>query len=457
MRNWTVALAALALAGSPAFAADALGLKNISTDGSIEVLGVSASNEADSSDPANDHRGNTVTRVRVGLSAEVTDDVKARVEVVRNPSTTGAAQYGSAAVPTNLNTEQSAFVIQNSYLDLANFLSLDSVRLGRQYVGRANDSIVYFGPVNDDSLSVNALDALAVSKKVGPVTLLGVTGKVFDNDAVGSTDAGEAAPGDTNATWITASSDELLKLPNLKVPLEIGYYSRTQANTFVTSDNDNLTVIDLRAGVACPKDTFHANLEYAINGGQQNAGASKKKHKGSLMILSADWNGGKDNAFGVHADLVNASGDNNADNSDKAFRAISSDYRYGEILTNDNTFAASHPGVGAGLDSGLEGAGFNIIKLGGHYVLPVADNKVSLHADYIMAKTSKALPVGGGTSKKIGNEIDLAVKYKHSDTVMAKLGYAMLSPDDLVTGGGSAQDDSVSKAFAKLLVKWGSN
>ena len=40
---------------------------------------------------------------------------------------------------------------------------------------------------------------------------------------------------------------------------------------------------------------------------------------------------------------------------------------------------------------------------------------------------------------------------------MAKLGYAMLSPDDLVTGGGSAQDDSVSKAFAKLLVKWGSN
>ncbi|HMZ25894.1 MAG TPA: hypothetical protein PLT11_03205 [Elusimicrobiota bacterium] len=454
MRNWTVALAALALAGSPAFAADALGLKNISTDGSIEVLGVSANNEQDYSDPANDHRGDTVTRVRVGLSADVTEDVKARVEAVRNPSTTSAAQYGNAARPTDLNTEQSAFKFQNAYLDLSNFLSLDSVRLGRQYVGRANDAIVYFGPVNDDLLGVSALDALAVSKKVGPVTLLGVTGKVSDDDVIATTstatDAGDTA-GDVNASWITASSDELIKLKDLKVPLEIGYYSMTNSNAAATSDNANLSIIDLRAGVQCPKDSFKVMLEYAMNGGQQNAGATKTKFKGSLLLLTAYWKG-EDNAYGVHADFASASGDDTADTNDKSFHDIAGDYRWGEILSNDNV-----ADVGVGFDSGAQGPGLNIVKIGGHYVLPVVDKKVSLHADYIMAKTSKSVTLAGGTSKKIGNEIDLAVKYKHSDNVMAKVGYAMLSPDDVLTGGGSAQDDQVSKAFAKLLVKWGNN
>jgi hypothetical protein len=192
-------------------------------------------------------------------------------------------------------------------------------------------------------------------------------------------------------------------------------------------------------------------LEYAMNGGQQNAGATKTKFKGSLLLLTAYWKG-EDNAYGVHADFASASGDDTADTNDKSFHDIAGDYRWGEILSNDNV-----ADVGVGFDSGAQGPGLNIVKIGGHYVLPVVDKKVSLHADYIMAKTSKSVTLAGGTSKKIGNEIDLAVKYKHSDNVMAKVGYAMLSPDDVLTGGGSAQDDQVSKAFAKLLVKWGNN
>ena len=108
MRKSLVAIAILSLTGS-AFSTDLLGLKNLKVDGSLEVLGNQAENETDADDGNNDKRGNTVTRVRLGVDMDVTTDVTARIEAVRNPedgNTWGRgdqSQYGTSGRATTAN------------------------------------------------------------------------------------------------------------------------------------------------------------------------------------------------------------------------------------------------------------------------------------------------------------------------------------------------------------------
>src|SRR6476620_1263026 len=112
MMKRLVALIAMLLVGAPAWAL--VGLENVSFDGSLEVKGMSANNEATLS-KANDHRGVTDTRTRVGINADVTEDVKGRVEITRTPSSAGsAALYGGATRPTSVQTEENSWVFDNA-------------------------------------------------------------------------------------------------------------------------------------------------------------------------------------------------------------------------------------------------------------------------------------------------------------------------------------------------------
>src|SRR5687767_15300972 len=104
------------------------GLGDVNFDGSLEVSGNSAKNETDFS-PANDHRGNTATRTRVGMNATVTEEVMGRLEVARSPRL-----YGTAA--TTVSGEELLWSFQNAYVHFDDLLGF-KVRLGRQYVGRS--------------------------------------------------------------------------------------------------------------------------------------------------------------------------------------------------------------------------------------------------------------------------------------------------------------------------------
>jgi hypothetical protein len=376
---------------------------------------------------------------------DLNKDVSGRLEFVRNPDATFAAQYGNGA--SNLDTEQTAIRIQNAYVDMANFLGLDTVRVGRQYVGREGDLILFLGPVNDDALTVNALDALAVSKKFSKVNLYGATGKIYDNNGVPG--AGAAGPGDINVSWITAASDELIASDKVKVPLEIGYYQANNTSGTATNDNVTLTVMDLRAGIAALDNKLTASAEYAMNGGQDNNSGTKIKYKGNAILVKAAF-ADMDKGFDIHAHYAQGSGDDTG-NDDKEFHSISSDYRYSEILSNDNEFTVTSGLPGAGLDAG--GLGLNVVTVGGSYVLPWMDKKFKALGDYYMVKTEKSVPVLGD---KIGNEFDLSITYSHSEDVAVKAGYAMLTPDDLLTGGAGAPDENVTKLWAKMDVKFGS-
>ncbi|MBI4396889.1 MAG: hypothetical protein HY548_07325 [Elusimicrobia bacterium] len=463
MKKFFALLAVLMFAGSVSGRAGILGLENITPDASLEILGQRANNETDANDGAKDTRGNVITRLRVGLNAGITEGVRGRIEALRNSNTGGAVvQYGSGR-PSSIAATEGAIAFQNAYIDIDGMLTLDKFRLGRQYGGRPGDLLVFFGPYNDDALSVQALDALSVEKKIGPVKTMFATGKVREDDTapgaagVSETDADDVL-GDVNAGWLVLGSDELI--PNLRVPLEIGYYQASNQGAVAESDNINLSIIDLRAGVDLMEEALKLGLEYAVNGGQDNngpTGAAKSDYKGNALLLKALYDN-NDAGWGGHLHYAMASGDDTG-NDDKAFHDFSvagwavSDFRYGEILTNSNAL-----GFGPGLDTGAGGPGISLFNLGGYFNLPVFENRLTATADLTMAEADK---VPSGADDGIGTEFDLALHYFHSDSVRASIGYALASPEKGIASGFAAPTppntptDNITKLFAKIMVKWG--
>ncbi|MGQ0643888.1 MAG: hypothetical protein ACT4O3_00140 [Elusimicrobiota bacterium] len=470
MKKYLAIFVIALVAGAPYARAEMLGLLNdVTADGALDISGQQANNETDGDGSAHDRRGAVITRLRLGLNAGLADGVRARLEATRNSGATGAANggtvmYGGALRPTSLTTEQGAIVVQNAYIDLEDFLTTEWFRLGRHYGGRPGDLLVYYGPYQDDSLTIQSLDGLSVGRKFGPVMANFVTGKVMEGaPTTVATDA--AGAGDINVNWLILGSSELF--PEVEIPLEFGYYQGTATNGPVASDNNNLTIMDFRAGYNQLMDgALKLGFEYAMNGGQLNTGpATQADYKGNALLLSAAYDD-EANGFGLHARYANASGDDPSgtgtdDDAFHDFRTLGwavSDFRYGEILSRDNTAATflgfTSPG---GLDTGANGPGANIINIGGYYVVPRWDEKVRLSLDYIMAKVNE---VPSGVDDGVGSEIDLAAHYDHSSAVRATVGYAMFSPDkglvNAFAGTADLPTDNVTKLFARLNVKFGS-
>jgi len=195
MKKLIAMLSILFMAGSQSGWAEMLGLlNNLKADGSLEVSGQQGQNEFDvgTAGVANDHRGTTTTRLRVGLSADLAEGVKGRVEAVRNSQNGGGiVQFGDG--PSTITTEQNSIAFQNAYVELNSFLKfIDTIRLGRQYLGRPGDLLVAFLPFNDDSMTVSALDGLSLSKKWGRINVWAAGGKAREDDAVAAPDFASA-------------------------------------------------------------------------------------------------------------------------------------------------------------------------------------------------------------------------------------------------------------------------
>src|SRR5262245_14877839 len=89
-----MALAIVVLLAGATRSCALVGMGDVKFDGSLEVNGISANNENESAGTAsavNDHRGNTATRLRLGMNAQITEGVKGRLELVRSPRLYGTA------------------------------------------------------------------------------------------------------------------------------------------------------------------------------------------------------------------------------------------------------------------------------------------------------------------------------------------------------------------------------
>ena len=138
---------------------------NVDAIGEIEVIG--ANNNAQKIDA-----NGAASRVMAGLSAELTEDVRANVQFVYKTPWDGADEGRS------LNTYQDEIYLAEANMVLSNLMDRFELTLGRQFYGDEDSALLYFGPRHGYmaalSIPVTSLDAakLTYADDVKALTLI---------------------------------------------------------------------------------------------------------------------------------------------------------------------------------------------------------------------------------------------------------------------------------------------
>ncbi len=138
---------------------------NVDAIGEIEVIG--ANNNAQMSDA-----NGAASRVMAGLSAELTEDVRANVQFVYNTPWDGSEKG------KDLNTYQNQIYLAEANMVLSNLFDRFELTLGRQFYGDEDSALLYFGPRHGYmaalSSPVTSLDAakLTYADEVKALTLI---------------------------------------------------------------------------------------------------------------------------------------------------------------------------------------------------------------------------------------------------------------------------------------------
>jgi hypothetical protein len=448
MRKLMAAIAIVLVAGLPATSWALLGFEGVSYDGSLEVSATRAANESDQSDgqSPDDRHSDVDTRTRLGINMQVTEGVDGRIEFVRN-----GTRYGTGA--TNLSSEESLIDLQNLFINL--MVWNWSWRIGRQYVGDEGDLVWNIGPRSDDILRVDAIDGVDIRRQWDKFSLDAFAGKATENNAQGGTsEIGERS--------LKNLMFGFTGVPNNKIWVAgtWGYNS----NGSNTSDSTKLQIY--RAGIkgGINENFFTYRGEVLMNTGEDLSNTvlippldnRKIKFKGRAFDVGAGVNLAETGAgqISLGADYTMASGDDDAtDADDDSFRdlravgVLSTDRYYGEIFGRSN--GLSFVPVGQGLDTGSQGTGLTILHANVLYK-PSWATKSWWRFDWYDFSATEDQNVGD-----YGTEFDLTAGYRHSDNVGFEAGYAMLMPDDQITGGAAAPDDNITKLFARLKVGFG--
>ncbi|OUO56566.1 hypothetical protein [Candidatus Avelusimicrobium gallicola] len=169
-------LLGLLLAMTMAWPINAAIVDNVDAIGEIEVIG--ANNNAQKSEA-----NGAASRVMAGLSAELTEDVRANVQFVYNTAWDGAEKG------KDLNTYQNQIYLAEANMVLSNLMDRFELTLGRQFYGDEDSALLYFGPRHGYmaalSSPVTSLDAakLTYADDVKALTLIaGKTTKVLTFD-----------------------------------------------------------------------------------------------------------------------------------------------------------------------------------------------------------------------------------------------------------------------------------
>lgn len=175
-------LLGLLLAMTMAWPINAAIVDNVDAIGEIEVIG--ANNNAQMS-----KANGAASRVMAGLSAELTEDVRANVQFVYNTAWDGAEKG------KDLNTYQNQIYLAEANMVLSNLMDRFELTLGRQFYGDEDSALLYFGPRHGYmaalSSSVTSLDAakLTYADDVKALTLIaGKTQNLMEAEAVRDAD-----------------------------------------------------------------------------------------------------------------------------------------------------------------------------------------------------------------------------------------------------------------------------
>ena len=418
MKKVTVMLALVALVGN---IANAELLKNLKTDGSIEVNAYNLNN-ADFNKKLNDKSGFVDTRVMLNAGFDLTEDVSAVVSAVKNNRQYGQASENVDAITANVFFEQ-------AYLNLKGVIGIDH-KLGRQYYGTAGDMVVYYGPLMwpyTSVMTVNAIDGWTGWHKVGNFDLHAIIAKQLQSAGV------NAGKNDINVSGFNA----MTKVAD--VNLNAYVYQKNDNNT-VAGSNDYLSLVGLRANYAIPQvKNLNVAGEYDMNMGKNTGLATNNKHQGYAYKLNADYSLDLSGKLAIAAEYVFNSGDDKNNTKDEAFQAINSDYRPGIILGGGFSpvaIAAADGVVTYNVGVKWTPEQLNKLTVGAKYYDFSADNNKNTFAN-----------------KHIGAETDVTATWKHSENVKVKGYFAMFQPEKKNLAVG-AKDDSETMMGAAFMVKF---
>lgn len=391
-------------------------LKDLKFNGEVEVQMISMDNATDFSSAANDQFGAAWTRVLLGASMDLLDDVSARVTLVKNNRVWGdnTATIGPAT-GFNTGTEDVDNLTANIGVDEAWFKIDDlmgkfSLTLGRQYYGNPGDLIVYFGPARTPGhLLTSSLDVAKVESSGDMLSFTGIAGKLTGTNPI----SGALPP--------YANTDlQGVELGFKGLPLDLGLfaYRRLVHDTAASpSKGDELFIPGLR--LKGDMDDMFYSLTFAKNFGKNRNGfttgtgaAAGQSYDGWGLVAKA---GMKFNLEGMamlkpSVEYGRGSGDDPATaGENEGFRTVNSDYKPGELV-----------GLFSGL--GLFGVtgygGYNVGLLNtsvwsvGVEAVPEAAPKLTASLRYWDSELVET--AGPGINNE---ELDLRLSWAHSDNV----------------------------------------
>jgi hypothetical protein len=419
----------LGLVATISFPAHADLLKNFKTDGSIETRSFGIDNETDADGTADDYRSETRTRVMVGGSFDILDDVHARILLTKNNRLYGQNNE-------NANSVQTALSLDNAYVKIDKVFGHVDLTMGTQFYGDPDSFGIYFGPNNDDILSINTVDVFrADADLMGWAKFEGIAGKIQETTPTSTN--GPATPTNTNNDtdiWgVRLMNDKLIP----KGGISLGYWTRTNKGAG-TLGNNTVNLLELCAkgdALILPGLGYHA--DYLQNFGRNNTTSGvggNTANNGNAYFLGVNY-GHDMNAMPLRAHVEYGRGSND-------FSPISAGHRFGIIWGEHSTVGPS---------TSVGGAGLTNLKVfdGGLGVNPIAKLGVDLNAYRFMFDQNNA--TAGGSSA--GTEYDLILTWKHSDNVSLEANAASFQVGQALANVGSPTSP-ITRLGADVKIKF---
>ncbi len=418
---------ASALVYSISLPAQAELLKNFKTDGSIEVKTFGINNETDRSSGTDDYRSDTRTRIQVGGSFDILDDVHARVQLRKNNR-----MYGQAV--ENVNSVETALAVDNAYVKIDKVFKRVDLTMGRQFYGSGDDLLIYFGAQPDDLLSVTALDIFRTDADImGWARFTGIAGKTVEGTAVSAT--APAGPTNTNTDtdlWgIDLGTDKLIPMGHLN----LAYYTR-KAKGGVGVDNNTLSNLSLKANGDILAGIGYG-AQYVQNFGRNRAAAGTPGYHGAAYIVGLYLNRQLNEKMPIRAHAEFGHGDND-------FVAIAPGKRFGKIW-------GEHNNVGPSSLNGVGGAGLtnlNVVDAGIGTQCPITSIGIDFNWYRFMYDVSP------GNGKSAGTEYDLILSYKHSENVSLEASAATFQVGGALDRTGGVPTSPITRLGADVKIKF---
>jgi hypothetical protein len=446
----------LGLVVSVSFPAHADLLKNFKTDGSIETRSFGIDNETDRDGSVDDYRSETRTRLMVGASSDLLDDVHARVLLRKNNRLHG--QGGTTAGSESLSTVQNTVAVDNAYVRIDKIIGSVDLTVGRQFYGDPNDLNIYFGSNNDDVLSVQSIDLFrADADLMGWAKFEGIAGKTAETTAANTATPTPPAPSNVNSDtdlWgIKLMTDKLIP----KGGAAVSYYTAktkgagtTQNNTLSVLDACILGDIPMVGGLG-----YHA--DYLQNFGRNNTGAGpagnpNPSYNGSAYYLGLKYGG---EAF---AKPIRIQGEYGRGSDD--FVAINPGKRFGIIWGEHSTVGPSSLTPNANGNSfvnGTSGPGLTNLRVAdlGAGVNLTPKFGIDFNWYRFMYDANR-----GTNGRSAGTEYDLILSWKHSDNVALEVsaasfqvGGALQNPTP-IAGNTTTGTQPITRLGADVKVKF---